>query len=81
MTREAILRDTLTILKRVSVKPIEPTAASEVVGDLGLDSIQVLELIAELEDHFDINVPLNNLGHVKTVGQMVDHLLSIMGKT
>jgi acyl carrier protein len=73
-TREQVAQDTLSILKRVSNRPIEPTLGSEVVGDLGFDSILVLELVAELEDHFDISIPLNNLAQIKTVGQMVDHI-------
>jgi acyl carrier protein len=79
-SREQVERDTLEILKRVSNRPIEPTVKSEVVADLGFDSILVLELVAELEDHFDISVPLNNLAQIKTVGQMVDHIKVLCDK-
>lgn len=41
------------------------------MGDLGYDSLLVMELVGELEDHFDIAVPLNNLTHIRTVGQIV----------
>jgi acyl carrier protein len=64
-------RDTLEILKRVSRRPIDPTPASELLADLGFDSLQVLELVAELEDHFNIAVPLNDLTHIRTVAQIV----------
>lgn len=77
LSREQIERDTIAILKRVSNRPIEPTASSEVIADLGFDSVLVLELVSELEDHFDISVPLNRLAQIKTVGQMVDQLKSI----
>lgn len=80
-SRDEILRDVVPILKRLSTKPIDPRADSEIIADLGFDSIQVLELIAEIEDHFDVNVPLNGLGNIKTVGQMADHLASLMVKS
>jgi acyl carrier protein len=63
--------ETIEILKRLSRKPIEPTTDSELLADLGFDSLLVLELVGELEDHFDIAVPLNALTHIRTVGQIV----------
>jgi len=34
----------------------------------------VLELVGELEDHFDIAVPLNALTHIRTVSQVIDEV-------
>ena len=67
---ETIERDIIEILKRVSRRPIDPTGASELLADLGFDSLQVLELVGELEDHFNIAVPLNTLTHIRTVGDI-----------
>lgn len=64
-------RDTIEVLKRLSRKPVEPTLDSELLADLGFDSLLVLELVGELEEHFDIAVPLNALTHIRTVGQIV----------
>jgi acyl carrier protein len=63
-------RETIEIVKRLSRRPIEPGPDSELMADLGFDSLQVLELVGELEDHFNIAVPLNGLTHVRTVGQI-----------
>jgi acyl carrier protein len=49
---------------------VEPTRSSELLADLGFDSLQVLELVGELEDHFNIAVPLNALTHIRTVGDI-----------
>ena len=59
------------MLKSVSRRPIAPTLQSDLVADLGFDSLQVLELIAELEDRFDISIPLNDVPTTRTVGQVV----------
>jgi acyl carrier protein len=44
---------------------------TELVEDLGLESIQVMEIIQQIEDRFDISFPLNNLLEIRTVGDFV----------
>lgn len=61
----------IDVLKNVSRRPIEPTRDSDLVADLGFDSLQVLELVAELEDRFDISIPLNDVPSTRTVAQIV----------
>jgi len=59
------------VLKNVSRRPIEPAPEHDLVADLGFDSLQVLEVIAELEDRFDISIPLNDVPSTRTVAQIV----------
>ena len=68
----------IDVLKNVSRRPIEPTLASDLVSDLGCDSLQVLEVIAELEDRFDISIPLNDVPATRTVGQVVAQVASLV---
>ena len=68
----------LEVLKRVSRRPIEPTLSSDLVADLGFDSLQVLELVAELEDTFDISIPLNDVPSTRTVGQVVAQVTALV---
>jgi acyl carrier protein len=70
-------RDTIELLKRISRRPVSPTLDSELLADLGFDSLQVLELVGELEDHFKIAVPLNDLTHIRTVAQVVDEVRTL----
>ncbi len=72
--------DTREILKRLSRKPVDPTPERELMADLGYDSLLVMELVGELEDHFDIAVPLNNLTHIRTVGQIVDEVRRLVAE-
>ena len=67
----AIESGIVDVLKNLSRRPIEPTLDSELVADLGFDSLQVLELIAELEDRFDIAIPLDDVPATRTVAQVV----------
>ena len=68
----------IEVLKSVSRRPIEPTLASDLVADLGFDSLQVLELIAALEDTFDISIPLNDVPATRTVGQVVSRVADLV---
>lgn len=65
-------------LKSVSRRPIEPTLASDLVTDLGFDSLQILEVIAELEDRFDVSIPLNDVPATRTVRQVVAQVASLV---
>jgi acyl carrier protein len=67
----SIEADVIQVLKRVSRKAIEPTTSSDLIADLGFDSLQILELIADLEDHFDVSIPLNDIPVTRTVAQIV----------
>jgi acyl carrier protein len=68
----------IDVLKNVSRRPIEPTLSSDLVADLGLDSLQVLEVIAELEDRFDISIPLNDVPATRTVRHVVAQVAQLV---
>ena len=46
---------------------IEIGEDTELVGDLNLDSLQIMNLLLHIEDRFDISIPVNILPDVKTV--------------
>jgi len=68
----------IDVLKNVSRRPIEPMLQSDLVADLGFDSLQVLEVIAELEDRFDISIPLNDVPATRTVAQVVAQVAALV---
>lgn len=40
---------------------------TDLIADLGLDSLKVMTLVEEVEDRFDISIPLNILANVRTI--------------
>jgi len=70
----------IDVLKNVSRRPIDPTLSSDLVADLGFDSLQVLEVVAELEDRFDISIPLNDVPSTRTVGQVVAQVVALVAQ-
>jgi acyl carrier protein len=68
----------IDVLKNVSRRPVEPTLASDLVTDLGFDSLQVLEVIAALEDRFDVSIPLTDVPATRTVQQIVAQVAALV---
>jgi len=46
---------------------IEIREDTDLLSDLNLDSLQVMNLLLHIEDHFDISIPVSILAGVKTV--------------
>ncbi len=45
---------------------------SSVVEDTGLDSVSVMDFVMELEDEFDITIPLDQIAEMRTVGDLAN---------
>jgi acyl carrier protein len=51
------------------------------VNDLGADSLDTVELVMELEEEFDINIPDDAAEKIQTVGQAIDHIEAAVSAT
>jgi len=43
------------------------TPQAKIARDLGLDSVAVMDFVMDIEDHFDISIPLDRIAEVETV--------------
>ena len=68
----------IDVLKNVSRRPIEPQRDSDLIADLGFDSLQVIETVSELEDRFDISIPMDDVPSIRTVAQVVEHVARLV---
>jgi len=75
----AIEAGVIDVLRNVSRRPIEPTAAQELVADLGFDSLQVLEVASELEDRFGITIHTDDAARIRTVADVVHRIAELVG--
>ena len=46
------------------------SAQTQIVGGLGLDSVGILDFIMDVEDRFDISIPLDRVAEVQTIGEL-----------
>ncbi len=47
-------------------------AETDLGADLNIDSVAAMDLIMEIEDHFDVDVPINLVADLRTVGDLVE---------
>jgi acyl carrier protein len=47
------------------------------VNDLGADSLDQVELVMELEEEFDIDIPDDAAENIQTVGQAIDFIQKV----
>ena len=45
------------------------------VNDLGADSLDTVELVMELEEEFDIDIPDDSADKIQTVGEAIDFII------
>ncbi|HKF15453.1 MAG TPA: acyl carrier protein [Gaiellaceae bacterium] len=62
--------------ERLSVEEADITEEANFQEDLDADSLDLVEMIMELEDQFGIKIPDEDAQKIQTVGQAVDYVTS-----
>jgi acyl carrier protein len=57
---------------------LQPT--TDISTDLNIDSVSVMDFVMEVEDHFDIDIPLNVLSETRTMNDLIKVVESRTGK-
>lgn len=65
--RQETERTLLDLLRAQAKEPITLDATTDFVSDLGLESIQVMSFVMEVEEHFDVAIDLDTLSGVRTL--------------
>jgi acyl carrier protein len=64
------------VTEQLGVSKDKVNRDSSFVNDLGADSLDTVELVMELEEEFDLNIPDDAAEKIQTVGQAVEHIES-----
>ena len=64
----------LTLGKYLRLDPSQLHPEDSLRDDLGLDSLQTIELVYEVESAFDLQVPDEDFGRLTTIGDVVLYL-------
>ncbi|WP_110112864.1 acyl carrier protein [Bacillus sp. CGMCC 1.16541] len=73
---EVLERVTKIIVDRLGVDESEVKLESSFKDDLGADSLDVVELVMELEDEFDMEISDEEAEKIATVGDAVNYIQS-----
>jgi len=64
------------IVSRLNVKPEEVTVTANLKDDLGADSLDMVDLMMDLEDTFNLKISDEEGNNLQTVGSVVEFLKS-----
>ena len=62
------------VCEQMSVERTEIRRDTSFVNDLNADSLDTVELVFQLHDEFDINIPDDEAEKLQTVGQAIDYI-------
>ena len=62
------------IVEQLGVDEEEVTPDASFVDDLGADSLDTVELVMALEEHFDIQIPDEDAEKIVTVGDAIQYI-------
>lgn len=62
------------LAKQFEIDPKTITMETNLVDDIGADSLDVVELVMSLEDEYGISISDEDAGNLFTVAQIVDYI-------
>jgi acyl carrier protein len=71
-TREDIYATLCRLLQPFNANHVELAPETEISADLSIDSVSVMDFVMEVEDHFEIDIPLNVLADTRTMNDLVN---------
>ena len=75
MVFESIVK---TLAEQFEVEPESITMKTNLIDDLGADSLDVVELLATLEDEFGVIIPQDAVHNIKTVGELSEYMETLI---
>ena len=78
-----IAADVIALIQKKLPAEKQALVRTDRLKDLGIDSLSVVELIFELEEKFNIQIPYNANDaqpEFETVGEVVDAIKNVVGK-
>ena len=73
-----VLTAVLSIIERIVKGNTALSADTEMQADVGMTSLQVMELVLEVEEEFDISFPLNRLPDIRTINDLAREIVAVL---
>ena len=71
---EILEKITKILCEQLDLDEEQVTESAEVIGDLGADSLDIVDLVMTLEEEFDTEIPDEDIEELKTVGDIVKYV-------
>ncbi|MDX2479015.1 MAG: acyl carrier protein [Desulfuromusa sp.] len=77
---DTIFKQVEILLQEYAPQQVPIQGNTDLINDLGFDSLRIMEMLNEVEDVFDITYPLNNLSDLRTVKDFALQIQQIIGE-
>lgn len=74
---DLVFRRICALLDPLNRKGIKLTRDTDLIADLEVDSVSVLDIVMDIEDTYDISIPVNTISETRTIGELVDAIHAI----
>lgn len=64
------------IMEQLDVTREECVPEASFIDDLGADSLDLVELIMEMEETFNVRIPDNEIEKIRTIKDVLDYIIS-----
>ena len=69
---DEVLREICLLLEAHNQNNIEISEATDLSADLNIDSVVAMDVIMNIEDKFEIDIPLNRVGELRSVRDLAE---------
>jgi acyl carrier protein len=67
-----LFQDVCGMIRKYAPPGAALARATELSADLNIDSVAAMDLIMEIEDRFEIDIPVNQVSDLRNLGDLVD---------
>jgi acyl carrier protein len=78
-TYEQLVQQIIDSIKDIVAQKVEIDENTDLISDLEFDSLKVMNLMEDIEDRFDISIPLNILPDIRTIKDLAVQLQRLTG--
>lgn len=76
---DRLLAEIAELVARFAPAAVTIERGTELTSDLSIDSVGAMDLVMEIEDRYGIDVPVNEIADLVTVGDLVDLVARQLG--
>ena len=76
----AIITELARLLTQQLPEPRDIAPATDLISDLALESVQIMEFMVDVEDHYDIAISLEALAEIRTLEQLARLVSEMLDK-
>ncbi|SNB61698.1 acyl carrier protein [Arboricoccus pini] len=67
---DEVFKEVCGLVTRFAPEGMALTPDTELAAQLNIDSVAAMDLVMEIEDHYNIDIPINEIADLRTLGDL-----------